>query len=73
MGEIRIVSPGKKRGYPYPVCKKIPYYIKEDSLDTVPLFFALQLQISQCNGISKKIFWDQKIYFDRQFEMIFPL
>ena len=23
MGEIRIVSPGKTRGYPYPVCKKI--------------------------------------------------
>ena len=21
MGEIRIVSPGKTRGYPYPVCK----------------------------------------------------
>ena len=23
MGEIRIVSPGKTCGYPYPVCKKI--------------------------------------------------
>ena len=22
MGEIRIVSPGKTHGYPYPVCKK---------------------------------------------------
>ena len=22
MGEIRIVYPGKPRGYPYPVCKK---------------------------------------------------
>ena len=22
MGEIRIVIPGKTRGYPYPVCKK---------------------------------------------------
>ena len=22
MGEIRFVSPGKTRGYPYPVCKK---------------------------------------------------
>ena len=22
MGEIRIVRPGKTRGYPYPVCKK---------------------------------------------------
>ena len=22
MGEIRIVGPGKKYGYPYPVCKK---------------------------------------------------
>ena len=24
MGEIRIVGPGKTRGYPYPVCKKKP-------------------------------------------------
>ena len=23
MGEIRIVGPGKTRGYPYPVCKNI--------------------------------------------------
>ena len=23
MGEIRMVGPGKTRGYPYPVCKKI--------------------------------------------------
>ena len=22
MGEIRIVGPGKTRGYPYPVCRK---------------------------------------------------
>ena len=22
MGEIRIVGPGKRHGYPYPVCKK---------------------------------------------------
>ena len=25
MGEIRIVGPGKTRGYPYPVCKKKGY------------------------------------------------
>ena len=25
MGEIRIVIPGKTRGYPYPVCKKKEY------------------------------------------------
>ena len=25
MGEIRIVGPGKTRGYPYPVCKKLFY------------------------------------------------
>ena len=24
MGEIRIVGPGKTRGYPYPICKKFP-------------------------------------------------
>ena len=27
MGEIRIVGPGKTRGYPYPVCKKEEYKI----------------------------------------------
>ena len=27
MGEIRIVGPGKTRGYPYPVCKKLLSYI----------------------------------------------
>ena len=27
MGEIRIVGPGKTRGYPYPVCKKSLYCI----------------------------------------------
>ena len=27
MGEIRIVGPGKTRGYPYPVCKKKIYKI----------------------------------------------
>ena len=26
MGEIRIVGPGKTRGYPYPVCKKNRIY-----------------------------------------------
>ena len=26
MGEIRIVGPGKTRGYPYPVCKKISIF-----------------------------------------------
>ena len=26
MGEIRIVGPGKTRGYPYPVCKKLCYH-----------------------------------------------
>ena len=26
MGEIRIVSPGKKRRYPYPVCKNISIF-----------------------------------------------
>ena len=25
MGEIRIVGPGKTRGYPYPVCKKLTF------------------------------------------------
>ena len=26
MGEIRFVGPGKSRGYPYPVCKKISIF-----------------------------------------------
>ena len=26
MGEIRIVGPGKTRGYPYPVCKNISIF-----------------------------------------------
>ena len=26
MGEIRIVGPGKTRGYPYPVCQKYLFY-----------------------------------------------
>ena len=26
MGEIRIVGPGKTCGYPYPVCKKNPFF-----------------------------------------------
>ena len=27
MGEIRIVGPGKTRGYPYPECKKRVYFV----------------------------------------------
>ena len=27
MGEIRFVGTGETRGYPYPVCKKILYFI----------------------------------------------
>ena len=30
MGEIRIVGPGKTRGYPYPVCKKGMVETKEN-------------------------------------------
>ena len=32
MGEIRIVGPGKTRGYPYPVCKKQMSYRPEGNL-----------------------------------------
>ena len=32
MGEIRIVGPGKTRGYPYPVCKKESYAIYEQQI-----------------------------------------
>ena len=32
MGEIRTVGPGKTRGYPYPVCKKIQSLKLEDCL-----------------------------------------
>ena len=31
MGEIRIVGPGKTRGYPYPVCKKTVYHSRVES------------------------------------------
>ena len=31
MGEIRIVGPGKTRGFPNPVCKKKLYFRSEDS------------------------------------------
>ena len=39
MGEIRIVSPGKTRGYPYPVCKKMgyPYPVCKKLISTVHL------------------------------------
>ena len=29
MSEIRIVGPGKTRGYPYPVCKNDLYKVKD--------------------------------------------
>ena len=35
MDEIRIVSPGKPHGYPYPICKKLitsPYLKGDNSL-----------------------------------------
>ena len=31
MGEIRIVGPGKTRGYPYPVCKKTVHHSRVES------------------------------------------
>ena len=34
MGEIRIVGPGKTRGYPYPVCKK--RYFQSQSMLCLP-------------------------------------
>ena len=46
MGEIRIVGPGKTRGYPYPVCKKTDY-----SLDISLLY--IYILLSQTDGISK--------------------
>ena len=32
MGEIRIVSPGKTRGHPYPVCKKKQSYTERKKI-----------------------------------------
>ena len=40
MGEIRIVGPGKTRGYPYPVCKiyfSVPapdFHLRGDAIKT---------------------------------------
>ena len=42
MGEIRIVGPGKTRGYPYPVCKKI--YFQS------PKSYAVTITTSLCSG-----------------------
>ena len=39
MGEIRIVGPGKTRGYPYPVCKKMLEHtprLLSDATNTIP-------------------------------------
>ena len=32
MGEIKIVGPGKTRGYPYPVCKKEVSYMSREPI-----------------------------------------
>ena len=37
MGEIRIVGPGKTRGYPYPVCKNL--FVMASSCTRILLFF----------------------------------
>ena len=41
MGEIRIVSPGKTRDYPYPVCKKIPSLLEQTNFGMNTLSNAL--------------------------------
>ena len=41
MGEIRIVSPGKTRGYPYPVCKKIFYVTWSILFDEISVSLSL--------------------------------
>ena len=38
MGEIRIVGPGKTRGYPYPVCKKCLVFASVGD-QTMAIFF----------------------------------
>ena len=49
MGEIRIVGPGKTRGYPYPVCKKHVYLTYSliskniSSMNTFPSFLYISI------------------------------
>ena len=47
MGEIRIVGPGKTRGYPYLVCKKLislsTFNMKQYKFDNFIFLFTLQL------------------------------
>ena len=48
MGEIRIVGPGKTRGYPYPVCKKMPsLQLHISHLDRLPILRTLQNSADQ--------------------------
>ena len=48
MGEIRIVGPGKTRGYPYPVCKK---FISRFSIFLLSSYVRMQTVFSNCNVI----------------------
>ena len=48
MGEIRIVGPGKTRGYPYPVCKKKGVDINNGRKCISTIFFDLR----ECFDIS---------------------
>ena len=48
MGKIRIVSPGKTCGYPYPVCKKLhleqPYLLLSSAVgDTETVLTSIRL------------------------------
>ena len=39
MGEIRIVGPGKTRGHPYPVCKKMGVETKKNKKCILTILF----------------------------------
>ena len=59
--EIRIVGPGKTRGYPYPVCKKKVY-----SLGTVPIYLFIYFSfffsfLFHIFSLKLLILWDQNI------------
>ena len=52
MGEIRIVSPDKTRGYPYPVCKTIISLSRAEIFLSGPDTSALaQKVISKCQAL----------------------
>ena len=54
MGEIRIVGPGKTRGYPYPICKKTTSATFYPLDVTCELLFDIHAASTENNGVNRK-------------------